>query len=170
MTVRTARQGFAAAAGHDLAIHVTHWSGTAHVDVDTPTRSTVSATFDVGSFEVRAGTGGVKPLSTDDRAEIKATLERKVLDRVRFPAITFDARSITSSGDAIRLGGELTIRGVVRPISVDAQLVDGAAPRFTGTATVVQTRWNITPYKGLLGAMKVADAVVVEFDLTLVPS
>jgi polyisoprenoid-binding protein YceI len=168
--VRTGREGFAASAGHDLLIEVTRWSGTAHVDRDAPERSSVLASLDVGSFEVRAGTGGVKPLTDDDRAEIKATLERKVLDRARHPAITFVTRAVTTSSDTLRLDGGLTIRGVLRPIIVDVHLVDVAMLHFTGTASVIQTRWNITPYKRLFGGLKVADAVTVHLDLTLLPA
>jgi polyisoprenoid-binding protein YceI len=164
--VRTTRQGLASAAGHDLLIEVTRWEGSATVDVATPENSEVEATFDARSFEVRAGTGGVKPLTAHDCTEIKATLERKVLDAHRYPEIRFVSRAVTADAPDIRLDGELTIRGITRPITVAARSVLDERVRFTGDATVVQTAWKITPYKGLFGALKVADPVIVSFDFT----
>ena len=167
--VHTGRHGLAAAAGHDLVIEVTRWTGQAHIEVGHPERSTVSAAFDVGSFEVRDGTGGVKPLTDADRVEIKSNIERKVLDAQRYPEISFATSDVRVAPPDIRLDGDLTIRGISRPITVHARLVDAAAVRFTGGATLVQTRWNITPYKGLFGTLRVADPVRVSFDLTARP-
>jgi hypothetical protein len=74
VVLKTGRQGIAARAGHDLTIEVTRWSAQVEVPDDEAggvTAATVKAEFDLGSLEVRDGTGGAKPLSDRDRREIK---------------------------------------------------------------------------------------------------
>src|SRR6266542_5243441 len=85
--VKTARTGLGAKAGHDLTIEVTRWDGSATVDPADPGRSSVSVTVDADSFEVRSGTGGVKPLTDFDRLEIRKTIREKVLHTGRHPTI-----------------------------------------------------------------------------------
>ena len=74
MVIKTGRAGLAARAGHDLTIEVTRWS--ARIDVPAEgdggqAAATVSAELDLGSLEVREGTGGAMPLTDRDRREIK---------------------------------------------------------------------------------------------------
>jgi len=77
LLVHTTRTGLGAKAGHDLTIEVTRWHGRATVDPATPANSSVTVEVDADSFEVRTGTGGVKPLSDADRAEIHKTPSRR---------------------------------------------------------------------------------------------
>jgi hypothetical protein len=76
LLVHTTRTGLGAKAGHDLTLEVTRWHGRATVDPATPANSSVTVEVDADSLEVRKGTGGVKPLSYADRAEIYKTLRR----------------------------------------------------------------------------------------------
>ena len=76
LLVHTSRSGLGAKAGHDLTIEVTRWHGHARVDTAVPANSSVTIQVDVGSFQVRQGTGGVKPLTDADRAEISKTSSR----------------------------------------------------------------------------------------------
>jgi len=41
--------------------------------------------------------------------------------------------------------------------------------RVLGSATIVQTRWEIRPYTGFFGALKLSDEVTVEFGADLTP-
>jgi polyisoprenoid-binding protein YceI len=68
LLVHTTRTGLGAKAGHDLTIEVTRWHGHATVDTAAPANSSVTIQVDVDSFQVRQGTGGVKPLTDADRA------------------------------------------------------------------------------------------------------
>ena len=63
LLVRTTRTGLGAKAGHDLTIEVTRWVGQATVGTIESANSSVSVEVEIDSFEVREGTGGVKPLS-----------------------------------------------------------------------------------------------------------
>ena len=87
LLVHTTRTGLGAKAGHDLIIEVTRWHGCATVDPADPANSSVTVEVDADSFEVRKGTGGVKPLSNADRAEIHNTL-KEVLHTGQHPTIT----------------------------------------------------------------------------------
>lgn len=167
LLVKTARTGLGARAGHDLTIEVTRWRGEAVVNVAGPAASSVSLTAEVDSFEVREGTGGVKPLTGADRREIVATLREKILHAREHPAITFTSTKVGGTPEALRIDGDLTIAGATQPVTVQARLMGG---RAVGTASVVQSRWGIKPYSAFFGALKLADEVVVEFDVGLTPA
>lgn len=166
LLLKTGRSGLGRKAGHDLTIEVTRWSGEAVVDTADPGRCAVTVAAEVDSFEVREGTGGVKPLTDGDRAEIKKVLREKVLDAAAHPLITFRSTAVAGTPESFTIEGELTIRGRTRPVTVRGRLADG---RAVGTATVVQSRWGIKPYSAFFGALKLADEVDVEFDVDLQP-
>jgi polyisoprenoid-binding protein YceI len=153
--------------GHDLTIEVTRWHAEVIVDAAHPAASSVSVDIEAGSLVVRQGSGGVKPLSDADRAQIKTTIAQKILQTGRHPAITFRSRQVEGTADAFTIDGDLTITGVTQPITLHGEVADG---RVHGWATVVQTRWGIRPYVGFFGALKLSDEVRVEFGADLAPS
>jgi polyisoprenoid-binding protein YceI len=163
LLVHTTRTGLGARAGHDLTIEVTRWHGRATVDPATPANSSVTVEVDADSFEVREGTGGIKPLSDGDRAEIHKTL-KEVLNTGQHPTITFRSTQVEGSAGSFTLDGELTIMGVTRPVTVQGRVADG---RVVGGAIVVQSQWGIRPYSAFFGALKLSDEVKVDFDVAL---
>jgi polyisoprenoid-binding protein YceI len=165
LLVKTTRTGLGAKAGHDLSIEVTRWHARATVDPATPANSSVTVEVDADSFEVREGTGGVKPLTDADRAEIKKTLG-KILNTAQHPTITFRSRRVDGSAGSFTCDGELTIMGVTRPVMVEGRGADG---RVVGGASVVQSRWGIRPYSAFFGALKLSDEVQIDFDVALTP-
>jgi polyisoprenoid-binding protein YceI len=164
LLVKTARTGLGAKAGHDLTIEVTRWRGNVVIDTASPASSSVTVEADVDSFEVREGTGGVKPLTDADRADIKNTLRGKILSTGRHPTITFVSGKVSGTAESFRIDGGLTIVGVTQPVTVEGRL---AAGRAQGSAVVVQSRWGIRPYTAFLGALKLRDEVRVQFDIDL---
>jgi polyisoprenoid-binding protein YceI len=164
LLVRTGRSGLGRKAGHDLTIEVTRWTGEAVIDTATPSGSTVTVEAEPASFEVREGTGGVVPLGDADRAEIKKVVREKILHTDRHPRITFRSTNVAGSPESFTIEGELTIMDRTRPVTVRGQI---SGDRVTGRATVVQSQWGIKPYSALLGALRLADQVEVEFDLAL---
>jgi polyisoprenoid-binding protein YceI len=167
LLVKTARTGLGAKAGHDLTIEVTRWHGSAVVNQASPADSAVTLEAEVASFEVREGTGGVKPLTDGDRAEIKRTLMDRILQANRHPVIRFASTGVSGTPESFRLDGDLTISGATHPVTVQGQL---AGNRAQGSATVTQSRWGIKPYSAFFGALKLRDEVEIEFDLTLAPA
>ena len=166
LLVKTARTGLGAKAGHDLTIEVTRWRGNVVIDTANPAGSSVTVEADVDSFEIREGTGGLKPLTDADRADIKNTIRGKLLKTARYPTITFASRQVSGTGESFRIDGDLTIVGTTQPVTIEGRLADG---RARGSAVIVQSRWGIRPYTAFLGALKLRDEVAVEFDVGLTP-
>ena len=54
----------------------------------------------------------------------------RILDAKRHPTIEFRSRSVTRVGDGARVDGDLTVRGVTRPVTLSAELYRqrGTAP------------------------------------------
>jgi polyisoprenoid-binding protein YceI len=157
LLVKTYRAGVAARAGHDLVIEVTRWEAIVEVATD-PTEATIELHADPRSLEVREGVGGAKPLTDRDRAEIRKTIDAKVL---RGQPIRFRSTRARLVDGGVLADGELTIAGNTRPVSVR---LGAAMGRIAGVVAITQSEWGITPYRGLMGALKVSDQVEVVID------
>lgn len=165
LTIRTSRAGLGRRAGHDLAIEATRWAGDAVVVTSDPGKSSVTVTVETGSLNVREGTGGIKPLTDADRAEIKQTLEsERLLHAADHPTITFRSTAITGTPDDFEITGDLTIKGRSHPVTVHGGS-DGDG-QVCGWATLAQSTWGIKPYTAFMGALKVADEVRIEYAVT----
>jgi polyisoprenoid-binding protein YceI len=150
LLVRTYREGMAGMAGHDLVIEVTRWE--ANVDL---AAGTIELSTDPRSLEVREGLRGVKPLTDKDRDEIRRNIDEKVLHG---RPITFRSRIVHANG-RLHVEGDLTMAGSTHPVTADLDL--DAAGRVSGTIPLTQSDWGIKPYRGLMGALKVRDAVEI---------
>jgi hypothetical protein len=157
LTVRTGRKGAASKAGHDLRIEVTAWQATLEFG-DSPS---MTLTADSRSFKVREGTGGVKSLDDDDKANIEQTIDDEVLMR---EPIAFRATRVSELADGLSVEGRLTIRGATASVAFDVMIADD---RLTAAASVRQTDFGVKPYSALFGALKVADEVTVAVDARL---
>lgn len=166
LRLRTYRQGAAARAGHDLVIEVADWSGTATVDRDQPSASSISLRVDAASLRVLSGSGGIKPLTEKDKADIERAAGQKVLDTSRHPEITFASQRVGYEAGTVEIDGELTIKGVTRPVHLSATL---RGTEITGSVPVTQSDWGIKPYSALMGALKLRDTVDVDFAVLLEP-
>jgi YceI-like domain len=163
--IKTGRAGLAARAGHDLTIEVTRWSAKVSVPPEEDgglTAATVSAELDLGSLEVREGTGGAKPLSDRDRRDIKKQMSGILGDGT---ASFTSSRIITSGASGGAIEGSLTLSGKTQPVRL--QVTTPGPGRYRGTGTVVQSAFGIKPYVGFFGALKLRDEVGVEFEVDL---
>lgn len=172
LRVRTYRQGLAAKAGHDLVLEVAEWHGRVHVPSEADGSASVAAEIEVAieveidlrRLEVREGTGGVKPLTERDRADIRKAM-RQSLGIDAQPIATFRSSSVRVEGERATVEGELSIAGQSRPVELDVRReADGT---ISGSTQIVQSAWGIKPYAGFFGALKLRDAVDVEFVLQL---
>ena len=161
--VMTTRTGAAAAAGHNLLIHVTAWEANFEVG-DDPAQASVVFEADATSLRVREGTGGMQPLGDDDKASIQETIDDEILKRM---GIEFRSTAVQIADDGSRIGvrGDLTLVGQTRPLSFDLEIRDDGT--LGGRTVVKQTDWGITPYSTLFGALKVGDEVEILIDLSL---
>ena len=163
--LKTGRQGIAARAGHDLTIEVTRWS--AQVDVPDEqaggvTAATVSAELDLGSLEIRTGTGGAKPLTDRDRDQIKKQMGGILGGGT---ASFASSRIIPAGSGGGAIEGTVTLNGKTQPARL--QVTDSGSGRYRGSATLTQTGFGIKPYTGFFGALKLKDEVVVEVEVDL---
>jgi polyisoprenoid-binding protein YceI len=155
LRIRTGRTGGAAKAGHDLLIEVESWQAT----LDREGQPALTLTADSRSLRVLEGTGGVKSLSENDKADIKKTIDKEVL---KGAPIEFRSSEVGEAAGGLRVRGELTLNGKSAP--VEFNLATGDDGRLTGSATVTQSAHGMKPYSTLFGALKVADEVRVEIE------
>ena len=161
LLVFTYREGVAQKVGHDLILAATVWQATIEVDAGGQPAS-VSLQADPRGLQVRQGLHGAKPLSDSDRASIRDNIVKKVLGT---QPVTFQASSVETTDGRVAASGQLALHGTSRPVAFAGALDDSG--RATGTLTLRQSDWGITPYKALMGALRVRDEVEVRIDLRL---
>ena len=106
-------------------------------------------------------------MPADKRANVQANMSGPmVLDAGKYPAIEFRSTKIEPAANGHwAVTGDLSLHGQTHSIVVD--VVDNGETRFTGSATVRQTEFGITPIRIAGGTVKVRDDVKVVFDITL---
>jgi polyisoprenoid-binding protein YceI len=161
LQVRTYREGLAQMAGHDLIIEVEQWEATAEVRED-GTLAAVQLDADPRSLQVREGLRGVKPLTDRDRASIRKTIDETIL---RGRPIGFRSTAVEAEDRGLRVRGELELAGTTRPASFE--LTAATDGRVRGTLPLTQSEWGIKPYRGMMGTLKVRDAVEIVLDVVL---
>jgi hypothetical protein len=161
LQVRTYREGLAQKVGHDLIIDVGQWDAAVEVRED-GTLAAVQLNADPHSLRVRDGFRGIKPLTDRDRAGIRKTIDDEILGG---RPIAFRSTAVESADGGLTVRGELEPTGATRPASFE--LSAAADGRVRGTLPVTQSEWGIKPYRGMMGALKVRDAVEVVIDVAL---
>jgi len=105
-------------------------------------------------------------VSADDRAQIQHTMQSAaVLDVEKFPEISYQSTTVTSSGDGHghwQVHGILTLLGRKQPVVVEVSLQGG---HYRGSASFKQSEFRITPIRIAGGTVKVKDEVKIEFDI-----
>ncbi len=151
--VFTYKEGPLSPFGHDLELRVGRF--TVEVADD---RQSVEARFGSGSLTVVGALVGGRTdpaaLSARDRASIEATIAADVLQSRRHPEIRFQSTAVTD--DEVR--GTLTLTGRSREI-VCRREMDGA--RQSASVRIHQPDFGITPYRAMLGALRVQADVLV---------
>ncbi len=159
--IRTGVAGPAAAVGHRLTLAMRHWRATATWDAGEPVAAALIV--EAGSLEVIRGEGGVTPLTGPEKILVRSNA-LKSLDAKQYPRIMFAASDIERITNGYRLTGTVTIHDTSRSQVVDLRVEDqGGNWWLSSETTVRQSEFGIKPYSQLLGALKVADDVVVAF-------
>ena len=126
------------------------------------------------SFDAAALKVSIEGEPPKDVPEVqRVMMSEKVLDVAKHPRIEFRSQSVgvvNRRGDTttLRLSGELTLRGVTRPIQVLAD-VTLAPDHLTARSevSIKQTAFGIQPVTAGLGTVKVKDEVETEFEIFL---
>lgn len=102
--------------------------------------------------------------SASDRIQVQANMVGpKVLDVEKYPEIKFHSTTVSPAENGKWIvHGDLTLHGQTHPVTVDVQ---GDKGHYTGSATLKQTDFGITPITIAGGAVKVKDEVRVEFEI-----
>ncbi|HWU05117.1 MAG TPA: YceI family protein [Streptomyces sp.] len=98
-------------------------------------------------------------------------------DAEKFPLMTFrSTRAEQLGGDTYRITGDLTIKDVTRPLSIDLEFHGSATDvygnervGFEGTADILRSDWGLTWNAALeTGGVMVSDKVRLTFDISAI--
>ena len=141
------------------------FDATVDVDGDNLAASKVSVTIDVNSIDTRNEQRDGHLRSND------------FLDIATYPEITFVSTEITPVGDdVIRVTGDLTIKGVAKPVTIDFTYEGSAVDPFgnqrvgfEGSVVINRKDWGITWNAALeTGGVLVSDKVTLEFEISAI--
>lgn len=154
--VFTFKEGLLSPVAHDLRLLVQRFS----IEID----SLIVARFDATSLIVDApmkdGSDNPSALSEADKVKIAAQIRDDVLHTRRYPEVSFRSREHRPRSDGgYDISGELTLHGVTRPLECKTRL-EGARQHLS--LTLHQPDFGITPYRALLGTLKIHPDVRVE--------
>ncbi|HCT77005.1 MAG TPA: polyisoprenoid-binding protein [Micromonosporaceae bacterium] len=141
------------------------FEGTGFLDGTDPAKSTVSVTIKAASIDTRNEQRDGHLRSND------------FLDMENHPEITFVSTSAAQLDDTtFQLSGDLTIRGVTQPVTIDFQY-EGAAVDpfgnqrvgFEGSIAISRKDFGITWNAALeTGGVLVSDRIVLEFEISAI--
>ena len=139
-------------------------SGTVVFDEADPANARVEAVLDAASVNTGAA---------DRDAHLKSA---DFFDVANHPELTFRSTRVTPTGDGYRVDGELTIRGVPKPVTLDVE-VDGfqndpwghRRAGIAATTAFERSAWGLTWNMAIeAGGVLVGDKVKVALHLQLV--
>jgi polyisoprenoid-binding protein YceI len=136
------------------------------VTAEDPLASTVEASIDAAS------------INTNNEQRDQHIKSADFLDVEHYPTITFRSTGIRPKGSAFLLDGELTIRGVTRPVSLDLE-VNGFTPDpyggtragFSATTEIDRNDFGVSyngPIPGADNAMILSDKVTINLEIEAV--
>lgn len=140
------------------------WSGTAHIDAANPAASTVSLTIKTASIDTGVADRDGHLVSAD------------FFDAEANPEITFVSTQVSRDGDEWTITGDLTIKGVSKPVTIDFDFTGSAQDPFGNTrvgfegATAINRKdWDLTWNAALeTGGVLVSEKVKLEFDVSAI--
>lgn len=93
---------------------------------------------------------------------------QKALNAKEHPEIVFAMDSYKTEGSQVSATGSLTINGTTKPATVAGELSEQDGKLVVqGKHPLVMSEFGVKPPKMMMGAVKVADKVLVEFKLVL---
>jgi polyisoprenoid-binding protein YceI len=141
------------------------FDGSIHLDTDKPANSHVEINIKAGSIDTR---------NTDRDNHLRSN---DFLAMNEYPEITFSSTAVESvGGDHYRVTGDLEIRGVTRPVTVDFEFTGSATDPwgnlrigFEGGTTINRKDWGVSWNAALeAGGVMVSDKVNLEFEVEAV--
>ncbi|MDI1466305.1 YceI family protein [Catellatospora sp. KI3] len=99
------------------------------------------------------------------------------LDMEKYPTITFDSTSVKQlDGDTFQVTGDLTIKDVTKPVTIDFEYQGAATDPFgnhrigfEGSVAINRKDWNVTWNAALeTGGVLVSDKITLEFEISAI--
>ena len=143
------------------------FAGSGYFDAENPTNSSVSLTIRAASIDTR---------NADRDAHLRSN---DFFDMDTYPEITFTSTSVEPTGeDNFRVTGDLTIKGVTKPVTVDFEYTGTATDPFgnqriglEGSTTVNRKDWGVNWNAALeAGGVLVGEKVTLEFEVSAIRS
>ncbi|HEY3529148.1 MAG TPA: YceI family protein [Nocardioides sp.] len=140
------------------------FEGTAHVDTATPANSKVDVTIKTDSIDTGVADRDAH-LRSADFFEIE-----------QHPEITFTSTDVERDGDDWTVTGDLTIKGITKPVTIDFESTGSARDPFgnvrigfEGRTTISRKDWGLTWNAALeTGGFLVSDKIKLEFDISAI--
>jgi polyisoprenoid-binding protein YceI len=158
--VFTFKEGLLSKIAHDLKVRATRFS----IDV---AANAVRAEFDSSSLRVvsamKDGQENPDALSDSDKAKIADQISKEVLESDRYATAVFSSRTVTRRPDGgYSIAGELTLHGVTKPVQAETH-AEGS--RQVVSIELHQPDYGITPFKAMMGTLKVKADVIVRLSV-----
>ena len=143
----------------------TGFTGTAHLDTAKPAASSVQLRIDAASIDTT---------NPDRDAHLRSA---DFFDVETYPDIAFVSTAVEQlESDVFRVTGDLTIKGVTRPVAVDFTLTGSALDPFgnlrvgfEGALALKRSDWQLTWNAALeTGGVLVSDKIQIEFDVSAI--
>jgi len=141
------------------------FEGTAYLDADDPSKSNGRLTIKVASVDTR---------NADRDGHLR---NNDFFDAPTYPEITFVSTAVEAvDSDTFRVTGDLTIKDVTKPVSVDFEYTGAAVDPFgnqrvglEGSTTVNRKDWGVNWNAALeAGGVLVSEKVTLEFEISAV--
>ncbi|MBK5305784.1 MAG: YceI family protein [Frankiaceae bacterium] len=141
------------------------FEGTAHLDFQDPTRSSAGLTIQVAS------------ITTNQKQRDEHLRTSDFFDAPTYGQITFTSTKAEVVGDdTYRLTGDLTIKDVTKPVSIDFAFTGAAKDPygnirvgFDGSTVIKRSDWGISWNAALeTGGVMVSDKITLEFDISAI--
>lgn len=143
------------------------FTGTGHFDAEDPSRSRLEVTIQAASIDTR---------NADRDAHLRGN---DFFDMESYPELRFVSTAVEVVDESTyRVTGDLTIKGVTRPVTIDFELTGSAVDPFgnhrigfEGSTTVNRKDWGVNWNAALeAGGVLVGEKVVLEFDVSAIRS
>jgi polyisoprenoid-binding protein YceI len=140
------------------------FEGSAYVDAENPSASKVAVTIKTASSDTR---------NSDRDAHLRSN---DFIDMDTYPEISFVSTDVEAIDEGYRVTGDLTIKGVTKPVAVDFEYTGTAVDPygntrvgFEGTTTINRKDLGVS-WNGALetGGVLVGEKIVLEFDVSAV--
>ncbi|MCB9794990.1 MAG: YceI family protein [Alphaproteobacteria bacterium] len=167
----------AAALAHDHVVRASGWSGTVTWDAADLSKCDVRITVPVNSLAVdeedlRRQLGYDTFPKAGEREDIKKEmLSEDQLFASKHPQITYKSSKCEAQGDNVAVTGDLTIRGVTRPVTLTMTVkADQVNFQAKGSTAIKATDFGFDAYSAGFGALKNQNRMVMVINVKGDPS